>query len=144
MKSVLATSLLALGALSGCKTWGPERIDTTGGHPVLGATQPMTPAALDAEVDTGRLLVKAGDAGGRAVAYPGYEVYDPSGLKVAHQAVQTGNGTEGAAELKLAPGRYFVRLDEPGQGPREFWVTVERAKVTRIDNNRNGTPPTVR
>ncbi len=144
MKSLTAASLFALGAL-GCSAAGQERISTSGDHAVLGTAEKMTPAALEAEVATGRLVVRAGDAGGRAAAYPGYKVYDPSGLKVAHQAAQAGGEAEKAAELTLAPGRYFVRLDEPREGPREFWVTVERGKVTRVENKSgSGAPPTVR
>jgi hypothetical protein len=142
MKIRMATSFLALCCVAGCSAGGREKIDISGGHPAYGTAEKMTPAAVQADMDTGRLLVTTG---GTPPVYPGYKVYDPSGLKVAHQASQAGSGAEGAAELTLAPGRYFVRLDEPAQGPREFWVTVERAKVTRVGaQTPSAAPPTVR
>ena len=132
MKTPLASFLLL-----GCFLWGcsgePARIDTSGSHPSLGKPASMTPAAVEAEVDTGRLLVVAPESG--------YTVYGEDGRQVAHEPNRAGL-REG---LKLAPGRYFVRLDEPVRGPREFWVTVERIKVTRVDfQTGNGPAPEVR
>ena len=144
MKSCLATTLLALFAVGGCSADGPERIDTTGDHPALGAAEPMTPAAISAEVDTGRLLVYT-PRNADSAPFSGYKVYDEAGRSVAHETNQAGGRAEGPVELKLAPGRYFVRLDEPGQGLREFWVSVERGKVTRVENKSwSGTPAYVR
>lgn len=148
----IATVVLGLCILGGCSSDG--RLDTAGDHPTLGNREPMTPEAREAEVDTGRILVFApniadatsGDAGAppRAV-HSGYTVYTEDGRKVAHETNQAGFPAQGPVELKLAPGRYFVRLDEPTQGPRTFWVTVERAKVTRVGNKAGSdTPATVR
>jgi hypothetical protein len=135
MKLMAAALFLAIGVIGGCSLWGPERISTSGEHPALGRAQPMTPEALEAQTDTGRLLVYTPRTGvTNEGPYTGYSVFSESGLKVAHETNQLGLRAEGPVELKLAPGRYFVRLDEPGQGLREFWVRVERAKVTRIEH----------
>jgi hypothetical protein len=88
----------------------------------------MTPEAKDAEVDTGRLVVSTPSSG--------YTVYTEDGHKVAHE--------QGPVERRLAPGRYFVRLDEKVPG-RNFWVTVEKGRVTRVEtSNESAPPPTVR
>lgn len=123
MKNGLAAFVLCV--IGGCAA-GEERVDTSGNHPAAGKAEPMTPAARDAEVDTGQLQVEP---------QAGYTVYDQDGRKVAHQAA-------GAVDLKLAPGRYFVAIDEPVQGPRKFWVTVEKGKLTRVDSK--GAPAEVR
>jgi|SRR6185503_3393215 len=130
MKSSLAVSLVLLGALAGCSS-GPKRVDTSGKHPSLGKSEKMTAAALEAEVETGRLLVVAPATPGALQS--GYTVYDEEGLPVAHETNRAGFREQGPVELKLAPGRYFVRLDEAVPGPRQFWVTVQRLKVTRVD-----------
>lgn len=129
MKTILASSLLLLSVIGGCSS---GRIDTSGAHPALGKAEPMTPASREAEVDTGRLLVYEPS---------GYTVYEEGGLKVAHETNQGGAHAEDPVELKLAPGRYFVRLDEPARGTRDFWVTVVRGQVTRVGNR---SPATVR
>jgi hypothetical protein len=123
----LTWTLLALCIVGGCSQ-GPETIDTSGSHPALGTTGAMTPEAKDAEVDTGRLLV--------VTPSPGYTVYTEGGHKVAY--------VEGAVERRLAPGRYFVRLDQRVPG-RDFWVTIERGRVTRVENRlSSGAPETVK
>src|SRR4029453_16154216 len=104
MKSGLAAVVLCV--VGGCAA-GEERVDTSGNHPAAGKVEPTTPAARDAAVDTGQLLVVTASD----VPQTGYTVYDKDGRKVAHQA-------EGPGELKLAPGRYFVALDVPVQEPR--------------------------
>lgn len=151
MKSGIAASLLMLSAIGGCSSEG--RIETAGDHPTLGKQEPMTPEAREAELDTGRLLVYAPritDARGDAEIAPrgphsGYTIYTEAGLELAHETNQAGARAEGPVEHRLAPGRYFVRLDESVEGPREFWVTVERAKVTRVESKKGDkTPPTVR
>jgi len=136
MNQKVATALFLLGLFGGC-AWEGERISTAGDHPALGKPEAMTPAALEDEVDTGRLLVD-----GPTALRTGYSVYDPEGRHIAHQARQTSGRPE---ELKLAPGRYFVRLDVPVRAPRDFWVTVEKRKVTRIDDRSlNDAPVDVR
>ena len=123
----LGISLLALCVIAGCAQSPPKPIDTSGSHPAFGKTAPMTAEAKEAEVDTGRLLVHAPT---------GYTVYTEDGYTVARE--------EGPVERTLAPGRYFVRLNEKLPG-RDFWVTVERGKVTRVENPAwGGAPPTVR
>ena len=129
----LGITLLALGIVAGCSD-RPETIDTSGKHPALGTTAAMTQESKDAEVDTGRLALTPGT---------GYTVYTEDGYKVAHEANPAGR-KEGPVERRLAPGRYFVRLDKPVSG-RDFWVTVERGQVTRVENNpRSETPPAVK
>jgi hypothetical protein len=121
--------LLALGIVAGCSDT-PKPIDTSGNHPALGTAAPMTPEAKEADVDTGRLLVARPGAG--------YTVYTPDGYEVAHEY------NRGTVEHKLAPGRYFVRMDQPGPG-RDFWVTIEKARVTRVDGRQGtDTPPAVK
>ena len=123
----LGISLLALCVIAGCSDT-PKPIDTSGSHPSLGKTAAMTPEAKEAEVDTGRLVVSTPTSG--------YTVYTEDGHKVAHE--------QGPVERRLAPGRYFVRLYEKVPG-RDFWVTVEKGRVTRVETpNGNGPPPTVR
>jgi hypothetical protein len=136
----LGLTLLALGVVAGCSD-APKTIDTSGSHPTLGTTAAMTPEAKDAEVDTGRLLVltpripeqKPLDLGSSPLTrYSGYTVYTENGHEVAHEenhAVRV----EGPVERRLAPGRYFVRLDQERPG-RDFWVTIERGRVTRVEN----------
>ena len=75
--------------------------------------------------------------------YSGYTVYTEDGHKVAYEE-NHGVRLEGPVDRRLAPGRYFVRLDEPAPG-REFWVTVERGRVTRVENRLwSGAPPDVK
>ena len=120
-------SLLALLVIVGCSD-SPKTIDTSGSHPELGKTAPMTSEARDAEADTGRLVV--------VTPHSGYTVYTEDGHKVAHE--------QGMAERRLAPGRYFVRLDDKVPG-RDFWITVEKGRVTRVESpNGGGPPPAVR
>ena len=147
----LAVALLALWVVGGCSS-GPKTIDTSGRHPALGTTAPMTPEAKDADVDTGRLVVvtprmpekdPVGPQGSPLPPYSGYTVYTEDGHEVAHEDNRGLHG-EGPAERRLAPGRYFVQLDQrtPGQS---FWVTVERGRVTRVENSLwSETPPTVK
>ena len=139
MKS-LASALLLLGIVGGC-SWSPETTDTSGSHPTLGKSAPMTPQAKDAEVDTGRLVVFSPrmleenpvDLDASPITqFTGYTVYTEDGHKVAHED-NHGVRMLGPVERKLAPGRYFVRLDEKVPG-REFWVTIERGQVTRVEN----------
>jgi hypothetical protein len=142
---------LVFGILAGCSA-EPETINTSGSHPVLGATVPMTAEAKDSEVDTGRLLVltprvpeeNALDPDAAPLTqYSGYTVYTEEGYKVAHED-NHGVRMEGPVERKLAPGRYFVRLDAHAPA-RNFWVTVERGRVTRVENRLwSDTPPVVR
>lgn len=135
----LGIALLALGIVGGCSS-APETIDTSGSHPALGATAAMTPEAKDAEVDTGRLLVLTPRApeenrepgASPLTQYTGYSVYSQDGHKVAHED-NHGVHMLGPVERRLAPGRYFVRLDHPAP-QRDFWVTVEKARVTRVEN----------
>jgi hypothetical protein len=146
----LATVLLVLGVV-GCSA-SPETIDTSGTHPTLGAAAPMTQEAKDAEIDTGRLVVltpKTLDPDPIDFSSPpvsqhtGYTVYTEDGHKVAHEG-NHGLRTLGPEERKLAPGRYFVRLDQDVPG-REFWVSIEKGKVTRVQNELwNGSPATVK
>jgi hypothetical protein len=124
----LAMAGLALWIVGGCSD-RPKTIDTSGSHPTFGTTAPMTPEAKDAEVDTGRLLVLNSR----------YTVYTEDGYKVAHE-----DNLGGQVEHKLAPGRYFVRLDEKTP-ERAFWVTVERGRVTRVTNRTwDEKPPAVK
>jgi len=147
----LGITLLVLWVVGGCSQ-RPETIDTSGSHPVFGTTAPMTQEAKDAEVDTGRLLVLTPripeenpldyDAS-PLTQYSGYTVYTEDGHKVAYEE-NHGVRLEGPVDRRLAPGRYFVRLDEPAPG-REFWVTVERGRVTRVENRLwSGTIPEVK
>jgi hypothetical protein len=133
-------TLLLLGIVGGC-SWSPETTDTSGSHPSFGKTAPMTQEAKDAEVDTGRLLVlsprmleeNSVDLDASPITqYTGYTVYTEDGHKVAHED-NHGDRMLGPVERKLAPGRYFVRLDEKVPA-REFWVTIERGRVTRVEN----------
>jgi hypothetical protein len=143
--------LLLLGVIAGCSE-GPETIDTSGSHPDFGTTAPMTAEAKDAEVDTGRLLVftprileeNPVDAEAAPLThYSGYTVYTQDGHKVAHEENHRVR-QEGPVERTLAPGRYFVRLDQPVPG-RDFWVTVEKGRVTRVEKGLwSGVPPTVK
>lgn len=146
-----AIAALALAVVGGCSS-GPKTIDTSGSHPALGTASPMTPEAKDAEVDTGRLLVftprttrkEPGDSPAPPLPhYSGYTVYSEDGHEVAHEN-NHGLRMEGPVERKLAPGRYFVQLDE--RSPiRSFWVTIERGRVTRVENPpSSGAPPTVK
>jgi hypothetical protein len=114
----LGITMLALGIVGGC-SHAPETIDTSGSHPDLGTTAPMTQEARDAEVETGRLLVLTPGT-------PGYTVYTEDGRRIAHEENH-------GVERRLAPGRYFVRLDEEIPG-RDFWVRVEKGRVTRVEN----------
>lgn len=124
----LGIALLVLGIV-GCSS-GPEKIDTSGNHPALGSPTAMTAESKEAEVDTGRLLIARPGAG--------YTVYTPDGYAVAHEF------NRGNVEHKLAPGRYFVRMDQPGPG-RDFWVTIEKARVTRVDGPAGSdAPPAVK
>ena len=142
--------LLVLGIVGGCSA--PRTIDTSGSHPTLGATEPMTAEAKDAEVDTGRLLVLTPrileenpiDLDASPITqYSGYTVFTEDGHRVAYED-NHGVRQEGPLERKLAPGRYFVRLDQEVPG-REFWVTVKRGQVTRVENPLwGGPPPTVK
>ena len=134
----LGITLLVLGAIGGCAD-RPETIDTSGSHPSMGAKAPMTPEAKDAEVDTGRLVVftprvpEANPIESEPISqYSGYTVYTEDGHKVSNEE-NHGVHMEGPAEHKLAPGRYFVRLDHEAP-KREFWVTIEKGKVTRVEN----------
>jgi hypothetical protein len=123
----LGMTLLALGIVAGCSD-RPPTIDTSGSHPSLGTTAPMSQEAKDAEVDTGRLVVVSPGTG--------YSVYTEDGYKVAHES--------GPVERRLAPGRYFVRLDKQVPG-RDFWVNVEKGRVTRVESSpRIETPPAVK
>ena len=151
MKPWIAASLLVISVLGGCSSGG--RMDTTGDHPTLGKQEPLTPEAREAALDTGWLLVYAprrtNGAADAPVAPRGlhsaYTIYTEDGLELSHETNQAGFRAEGPVEHRLAPGRYFVRLDEEVQGPREFWVTVERAKVTRVEATKGeNAPPTVR
>ena len=145
----LSITLLAIGIVGGCS--GPEIVDTSGSHPTVGAATPMTPQAKDAEVDTGQLLVftprileenPVDSEASPLTHHTGYTVYSENGHKVAYEE-NHGVRMEGPVERKLAPGRYFVRLDQPAPG-RDFWVTVEKGRVTRVENKLwTGTPPTV-
>ena len=144
----LGITLLVLGVVGGCSA-EPKPIDTSGSHPALGTTAPMTPEAKDAEVDTGRLLVftpripEKAPVDSDASPYSGYTVYTKDGHEVAHEE-NHGLRIEGPVERRLAPGRYFVRLDRRAPG-RDFWVTVERGRVTRVENPLwSGAPPTVK
>lgn len=132
----LSIAVLALAIIGGC-SWSPETTDTSGSHPSLGATAPMTQEAKDAEVDTGRLLVLSPrlleeNLVDHGTPYTGYTVYTENGHKVAHEDNHEVR-MPGPIERKLAPGRYFVRLDERVPA-REFWVTIERGRVTRVEN----------
>jgi hypothetical protein len=130
--------LLVFCVIGGC-SYPPQTIDTSGPHPTLGETGPMTPKAKDAEVTTGRLVVMTPSIP-EVTQYSGYTVYTADGHLVAHEDNQGAR----PAERKLAPGRYFVRLDERVPG-RDFWVTVERGQVTRVENpSWGGAPPAVR
>ena len=123
----VAGTLMALGIAAGCSD-RPRTIDTSGKHPSLGTTSPMSQESKDAEVDTGRLVVVSPGTG--------YSVYTEDGYKVAHES--------GPVERRLAPGRYFVRLDKPVPG-RDFWVTIEKGQVTRVEGtSRTETPPAVK
>ena len=147
----LAVTLLTLWVVGGCSS-GPKTIDTSGRHPAFGTTAPMTPEAKDAEVDTGRLLVftpripekdPVGSNGSPLTPYSGYTVYTEDGHEVAHEE-NHGLHVEGPVERKLAPGRYFVQLDHQSPG-RYFWVSVERGRVTRVENSLwSENPPTVK
>jgi len=123
----LAMACLALWFVGGCSD-RPTAIDTSGSHATFGTTAPMSPEAKDAEVDTGRLLVLTPRTPETNTASSGYTVYTEDGYKVAHEANHGGQ-----VEHKLAPGRYFVRLDEKAP-VRTFWVTVEKGRVTRVTN----------
>ena len=137
MKTGLAIALLCV--IAGCAD-GPARVDTTGPHPALGKEQPVTPDARTADVDTGRLQVDSPKIPNSPL-HTGYMVFDENGLEVAHAAARA----EGPVEIKLAPGRYFIRLDQAKSGPRDFWVTVKRDQVTRVDNEGwNDVPASVR
>jgi hypothetical protein len=141
----LAMTLLVLGIVAGCSQ-APDKIDTSGGHPSLGTAAPMTAEAKDAEVDTGRLQVfsprtperKPLDAEAAPLTYSGYTVYTEDGHQVAHEN-NHGVRMEGPVERKLAPGRYYVRLDEK-VSERSFWVTIKRGQVTRVENDRWSEP----
>ena len=147
----LGTTLLVLGIIGGCSS-KPETLDTSGPHPAFGTTAPMTPEAKAAEVDTGQLLVftprileenPVDPEAAPLTHYSGYTVYSQDGHKVAHED-NHGVRMEGPVERKLAPGRYFVRLDQPAPG-RDFWVTVDKGRVTRVENQHwSGAPPTVK
>jgi hypothetical protein len=127
----LGITLLAFGIVAGCAD-RPETIDTSGKHPALGTTAPMSQEAKDAEVDTGRLLV--------LMPGTGYTVYTEDGYKVAHEA----NPGNRPVERKLAPGRYFVRLDHKVPG-RDFWVTIARGQVTQVEKTvPSEAPPAVK
>jgi hypothetical protein len=120
---------LLLWVIGGCSDQ-PETIDTSGNHPTFRTTAPMTPEAKEAEVDTGRLVVLTPNSG--------YTVYTEDGHKVAHEE------NRGPAERRLAPGRYFVRLDQPSPD-RYFWVTIEKGRVTQVENQIwSQTPPAVK
>jgi hypothetical protein len=88
----------------------------------------MSPEAKEAEVDTGRLLVATPRNPEANTPSSGYTVYTEDGYKVSHE-----DNPGGQVEHKLAPGRYFVRLDRKAP-ERTFWVTVERGRVTRVTN----------
>ena len=146
----LEITLLLLGVLGGCSA-RPETIDTSGSHPAYGTTAAMSAEAKDAEVDTGRLLVftpripeenRIGDSSS-AISCSGYTVYTEDGHKVAHEE-NHGVRMPGPVERRLAPGRYFVRLDQPAPD-RTFWVTVEKGRVSRVENGRwHDAPPAVK
>jgi hypothetical protein len=136
----LGITALVLWIVGGCSAQ-PETIDTSGSHPSFGTRAPMTPESKEAEVDTGRLVVltprileenRLNDDESPLTQYSGYTVYTEDGHKVAHED-NHGVHMEGPVERTLAPGRYFVRLDEHVHG-RKFWVTVEKGKVTRVEN----------
>jgi hypothetical protein len=124
----------------------------SGSHPAFGTTESMTPEAKDAEVDTGRLLVftpriveqsPLDSEASSPTPYSGYTVYTEDGHKVASEK-NHGIRMEGPVERKLAPGRYFVRLDQPAPD-RDFWVRIEKGRVTRVENSLwSGTLPTVK
>ncbi len=146
----LAMTMSALWVVGGCST-SPESVDTSGRHPSLGTTESMTAEAKDAEVDTGRLVVltpRTPEEHRNAdstpiIQYSGYTVYTEDGHKVAHEE-NHGVHMLGPEERKLAPGRYFVRLDEEVSG-RDFWVRVEKGRVTRVENGIwNDIPATVK
>jgi hypothetical protein len=147
----LGTTFLVLGVVGGC-SYGPETIDTSGSHPALGTTAPMTQEAKDAEVDTGRLLVftprilEGNPLDSEAAPfnpYSGYTVFTPDGHKVAYEK-NHGGRQEGPVARRLAPGRYLVRLDQPAP-ELEFWVTIEKGRVTQVENSHwSGEPPTVK
>ena len=133
----LAIALSVLWGLGGCSAQ-PATIDTSGSHPSLGKTAPMTPEAKEAEVDTGRLLVLTPRTPEGNCTCSGYTVYTEDGHKVAHEV------NLGPVERRLAPGRYFVRLDENVPG-RDFWVRIEKGRVTRVESGLwNGSPATVK
>jgi len=137
----LAMTLLVLGIVGGCSA-SPDTIDTSGRHPSFEATDPVAPEAKDAEKESGQLLIFSprvpeenpldSDAT-PMIQHSGYTVYTEDGRKVAHED-NHGVRREGPVERKLAPGRYFVRLDEPVPG-RTFWVTVEKDRVTPVENS---------
>lgn len=143
--------IAVLGVVGGCSQQ-PETIDTSGSHPTFGATAPMSAEAKEAEVDTGRLVVLTPGGtqenprdprGSMLTRHSGYTVYTETGHKVAHEANHEA-GREGPVERKLAPGRYFVRLDRRVPG-RNFWVAVERGRVTRVENRLwSDSPPAVK
>ena len=136
----LGIALLVLGVLGGCSPW-PEWVDTSGSYPVLGATTPIPAEAGDGEADTGRLLVFSPRMPEEnpidfetppVTQHTGYTVYSNDGRIVVHEE-NHGVRMEGPVERKLAPGRYFIRLDHPALD-REFWVTIEKGRVTRVQN----------
>src|SRR6185369_10490336 len=130
---------LALWVVGGCADQ-PTTIDTSGNHPNFGKTTPMSPEAKEAEVETGRLLVLSPRV---PEDYSGYTVYTPDGHNVAHED-NHGVRMQGPVERKLAPGRYFVQLDQKAP-ERTFWVTVEKGRVTRVENRQwIETPPAVK
>jgi hypothetical protein len=142
---------LVLWIVGGCAD-RPQTIDTSGSHPTIGTAEPLTKEAMEAEVDTGRLVVLSPRipeqnpidySSPPVLQYSGYTVYTEDGHKVAHED-NHGVRMLGPVERKLAPGRYFVRLDQEAP-ERTFWVSIEKARVTRVQNSRwHESPSTVK
>ena len=62
----------------------------------------------------------------------GYAIFDKDGRHTAHVDNYVTNISPGPVEQSLAPGRYLIKLDDSTQGPPYFWVSVEKGKLTVV------------
>ena len=132
----------------------PEPVNTWAMYPDLGAKYPITPPLAPPSDQMGQLVVLTPlleDPNAEIADYPemdrvrsGYTIFDKDGRPKAHVDNHVTNISPGPTEEKLPPGRYLIQLDDPTQGPPYFWVSIEKGKLTVVqegDLERRTAPP---
>jgi hypothetical protein len=147
MKSVtIVFASLGLG-LAACSAAKNSGIDPADAHPDAGRENAARRVCRSGVLAAFTPLIRV-DQDGRPVEFPdgsdsdafylvptGYAIYDRDGRLVADVPHQPSGveEEEGPTGVSLPPGRYLIRLEQPDQSVRSFWVSIETRRLTELE-----------